>query len=237
MSYSYEEIVKNIIENQAELNPLVKAQPVNLITQTAKAKGDEAFLRAMQVKIRKLELMYDYNRVTEELGPEAKAMIERLAELEATHLNGGIPNSELYGYFITVNPRYDENTDTKALAEELLKSAQKLSRKKGVFTFHYCIEQGGKAMEEMGKHPHLHMLVQRNIAEQSGQPSRLKKGIESTFKKFGTSQLNIKNVKTGTEQSRILYIQGKKSDSSKIEMVQIDNQWRKMIGLKNYYTN
>lgn len=237
MSYSYESLVKEIIENQAEQNTLVKAQPGNLIAQSAKTKGDEAFLKSIQVKIRKYELMYDYNTAIQQLGPEAQNMIERLAELESIHSNNGIPNSELYGYFITVNPKYDEETDTKALAEELLKAAEKVSRKKGVLTFHYCIEQGGKNREEMGKHPHLHMLVQRNIALESGQPSRLKKGLESSFKKFGTSQLNIKVVKIGTEKSRILYIQGKKSDPSKLEMVQIDNEWRKMIGLKSYYTN
>lgn len=147
----------------------------------------------------------------------------------------GCSTADLYGFWITITPDHE----TKDPIHLLQRCAEKICRKKGISKFIYTFEQTGDSQETMGYHPHVHILVERSITNQGGEPNKLKKGIDQTIKSFFKDKHNtlIKPQKKGKEHVRIQYCQGFKSDKMKENALQIDKLWRSKNSLKDYYTN
>lgn len=233
------QITRNIIKDMdAEQTPLVKAQPVNPPTgfeetEMGILQARISYVKSIKTKVLKLNALYNRSKLLEELGPAAICLLEELDALEEQNDNKGISNKDLYGYWVTVNPPY-EDKDTEEVARSLLQSIEKLAKKKGIFSMQWVMEQSGKKEEDMGKHPHAHILIQRNNTNQSGESTKLKKSIKSSFKKFG-NQLDIKSVSITNFQGRERYIRGQKTDTDKNSALKIDQKWRKTLMFKPFY--
>lgn len=236
------EIIQRAIQKQeASSPPLVRAGPVINSTRDqyesyvdAKQKANEAFVRAVQSKkLKLLTSMEKYEQLQSILGEDVINLLKEVQELETEHEHG-IKSKDIFGFFLTVNPVYQDK-DQNEIISTLQKCAKSISKKKGVFSAEWVFEQGGKTREEVGKHPHLHMVLQRNVNSQSGEPSRLKKQLLQIVKRMfpDCQNVNIKVIKDGTQMSRLKYIRGIKNKEYNPEL---DNQWREINGLKQIYS-
>ena len=217
--------------DQLEQNSLVKAQAV---TSQAEEMAQLAHIRKVYSDLYKLQALYD-NEMYEQTFKDPKFLKakKQLAILQEQQLNGGIKTSDLYGYWITINPPY-EDKDPYEVATDILKRTQKLVKSKGVFQASWVIEQTGETEEELGKHPHIHLLIQRNITNQMGEPSRLKAHIERHLQKIGNCN-KIKPCHVDNVDGRLKYLLGQKSDSSKSKMLQMDKIFREKLKAKPIY--
>ncbi len=234
MEKAFEELYRHNKE-AAEQTTLVKAQQVEpdeeMIIGRKQAKL--SYIKNLTLKIMKLQALYEVSDFVNRYGSATYDMNTQLAKLEELQDNNGIKTSELYGYWVTINPSY-EGKDTTELTFDMMETVFRFIRKKGVFLATFVVEQGGTTEEEMGKHPHIHMLVQRNTTNQNGQPARLKKTIKSSFKKYG-DQLDIKPCHMNNIEGRIRYLNGQKSDNKKYKSHEIDIKWRLKLDINPIY--
>lgn len=201
--------------------------------EEAIAKSNVSVIQKVRTKISEL---YIKQQAWDNLKYQfSQAAIDDFKELQELQFKEEFKCSpkEISGFFITLCPAHDFPDSLFMLQ----KCANKLVRKTGVTSFIYCFEQTGD-INNLGSHPHLHMFVQRNKGVPSGEPGKLKSGIQNTIKSFFKDKHNtqIKTVQNGKEQPRIKYIMGHKS-SGKPEENELNQRWRNENGLENYYTN
>lgn len=122
-------------------------------------------------------------------------------------------------FFITVNPKPD--TDLR----HFKKIVNAFINRSFVKNCEYQFEQTGKTMEELGKHPHVHIIIDKP-ADMS--PAQLLARALSTFKNIiGNKQsIDIKTYPKTYREEKLDYIHGRKWDKDKEEAVKLNQQWR-----------
>jgi len=131
--------------------------------------------------------------------------------------------------FITINPLPDVPLSDFRKAVE--KSVKKTFIKKSL----YVIEQRGENMEELGKGPHVHMLIDKK----DYRPSHMRREFVRSFEKIcdvsNPSCFNIKSCKPEDLSKRQKYMLGVKSDEKKHLKQKIDRPFRRKFAIKDYY--
>lgn len=123
--------------------------------------------------------------------------------------------------------------------ENLFIFMNKLTKKKWMSTYSYCIEQRGESLEELGKGLHIHLLFHRN----QKRPSECVRECFNTFNKYTEMSFTIFNKKCCKfypleyYDDKIEYMVGAKWDKDKLIKVQMDKEFRKRNDIKLLYTN
>jgi len=130
--------------------------------------------------------------------------------------------------FITVNIDDDQKLDL------LIKQLEKLTKKVWVTDYIYSIEQRSEIKNEY-KGFHSHIYIKRN----GKPPSELTREIRNTFKHLvgNDKAIDIKYDLESSYKNRVNYILGIKKDNTKMEKCQIDADFRKSRGLREYYAS
>lgn len=132
--------------------------------------------------------------------------------------------------FLTVNP---EPSITLKTILEILKKA---CSKKWMTNYIYSIEQRGDDENEIGKMPHIHLIIDMEIDKKRHEIIR---ELKNTFKKLcdvsKTSFFNVKNIKDGHLKNFVKYITGVKKDQLKHPKQKIDKLFREKNNLLPLY--
>lgn len=143
------------------------------------------------------------------------AQIEVILKMKKTHKQI---------FWLTINPREDiDILDFQDKIKEYMKRSFVI---KGSFV----IEQTGKTLDEMGKHPHVHILFEK-LSTVS--PKQLQDRTYNTFKNM-CGNIKCINVKVYTDdlmEDKISYMRGDKWDSKKDPACLINIPWRKKFNL------
>jgi hypothetical protein len=138
------------------------------------------------------------------------------------------------GYmFITINPK------PAVKLEDFRKLLKKISKKTCFEKCMYVLEQRGNNEENMGKGFHAHILVKRNLKYK---PIKLKQNVKASCKNIvgnihNDNQLNIQTIGEEFAKDKQQYIIGDKTGDGKSEKQNIDEKWRKTIGIEKYLGN
>lgn len=134
--------------------------------------------------------------------------------------------------WITISPR----SDVSFLSFQSV--VLRILKKKWMTHYLYVYEQRGKEINEIGKLPHLHMLLRRNGKKFSEVKRELLRAIESIVDLDVYSAYDIRLVKDDDDNVMRLmnYILGKKKDEEKQIKQYIDDEWRKRENLEKYYS-
>jgi len=131
--------------------------------------------------------------------------------------------------FITVNPK------PTIKPEQLIKLVNKWCARKCVIAAVYTFEQAGEDDDNMGHHPHAHILMEHNMAR-----SEFIRNIKNTFSQIcNVNNDKLLNIRTCPEDSdiakRYRYITGHKKDNDKAKKMEIDKIWRSKLGIDDFY--
>lgn len=159
--------------------------------------------------------------------------------------------SKLYAKIKDLKNEKAKESDTKYLGfftfnfkpgitlENLFIFMDKLTKKKWMSTYSYCIEQRGESLEELGKGLHIHLLFHRN----QKRPSECVRECFNTFNKYTEIPFTIFNKKCCKfypleyYDEKIDYMVGAKWDEEKLTKVSMDKEFRKRNNIKSLYTN
>lgn len=161
--------------------------------------------------------------------PQLEMYIKKTQELEEK-VDTGLKYKDTLAYWITINPEYLE-VDLDNLVADMQIKMQKFSKSKTIAYGLYAFEQGGNNEENMGVHPHIHILMYPDKTRKS-EPCKIKANLKRYFPK---AQIYFKSI--GTQEKcnvKENYIKGKKSDEEKSEKSYLDTVWRKELGIPNY---
>lgn len=125
---------------------------------------------------------------------------------------------------ITINPKDGNERD-------FIEKVHKIQKWKWITDMYYTFEQRGTT-DIHGIHCHI-VLQRGNKA-----PCHIKDQLYRTFMKYigSKSCIDLKDLKTDIDVKKALqYIQGKKSDESKLEKLDSDKKMREQLGLKDFY--
>lgn len=129
---------------------------------------------------------------------------------------------------ITVNVDETKCTDPK----KLLDLCQKYVARPFVSDYIFALEQRGKVDADRGKGVHAHILMKPVNTD----GANLRRNTKSTFKKLTDHGVHIQYIHTAVEQA-IPYVTGRKNSPEKMKGVEHDKEWRKLIGVQDWYTN
>lgn len=153
--------------------------------------------------------------------------------------SGKISKKDTVGFFITISPPLRDGHPIMNDHLLLEKARKHYMKNTDPFTErHFVIEQSGETEDQIGRHPHLHILLRLNKSNQSGEPLRAYKTIERHWKDFislGKFCVDIKHVSEVTYAKKLEYMQGKK-DEDKLEKVKMDKIWRERNGYLPVYS-
>jgi len=187
---------------------------------------DQVFQSKRKQKISKLyEAFYSEGLVDKKL----KNLEDQVEKLKNPNGN----KAKTYHYWITINPTED------ILLKDLKSAVDKLTLRSFIEKYMYVIEQRGANRDEVGKGKHIHMYFK--IYEDKYQvPSKIIELMKSTLKRVvnvNTKALWIQILKEEYVKDKILYMIDKKTDEGKPEKQEMDQIYREINNLDNYYTN
>lgn len=129
-------------------------------------------------------------------------------------------------YFITIS--YDDRD-----IEVIMKSMERVVRKKWITDYYYVVEQRGITEETCGEGIHVHLLISKN----GKRKSQVIREIASTTK-LAKNFIDIQEGKTANiYERRKDYMLGKKEGLVKQNRVKFDALFRQKNNLKDIYTN
>lgn len=213
---------------------LFSAEQIQEIHQKATA----AHMNQKLKRLYTLECKYEPEAYRSRFVTQWSGLFSKLDRLEDLDANSGVSSKDTEAYFITINPDFgSEGFDLDVFIQKV----ETFVTRKWVSIYYYTFEQGGSTEENMGTHPHVHMLVFLDKSKQQSQPARFREAVKRTFKQFcDTSNsifCNIKALTADKVEPRRLYILGNKKGADKKAKQTIDYEWRIAENLNPYYTN
>lgn len=216
------------IQETGHVTPLVNGPARNHYEIKQKAISLE--IAAMYRQQFKYQLLYEPETLFKS-DPELQALQESLGRFEQQKANSGISAKDTVGYFITINPEFLD-VELEDVVTDLVSATARFVKKKAIAHYMYTFEQID------GTHPHVHIVVILDKTNQASQPTRFKRGVQSTFGKLcDTSKnfaCNIKPLTLDTIKPRISYVQGNKNkDYNPLP----DVEFREVFGLQPIYVS
>ena len=151
------------------------------------------------------------------------------ALLEKQNFDSKLSPQETVALFVTLSPEPDIVN-----AYGILEYMKRIAVKKGVSSMIWSVENYGVQSE----HVHCHAVIVLDKTTQNGQRNRMKNTIVNVCKKLKTKSdayLDIKPVSEKKLKDKVAYVKGEKVDQLKLQGVMKDKEWRKGLGLKDYY--
>lgn len=129
-------------------------------------------------------------------------------------------------FFITVNPFEDVKID------EFKNKVERFMRRPFLVNPQYVYEQTGTTEQDMGKHPHVHIICDKLAGITK---SKMVRFAHETFNKIvgNASSIDVKEYTYDFYDDKIKYITGQKWDEGKEDACKINIIWREKFGLEN----
>ena len=135
--------------------------------------------------------------------------------------------------WITLNP--PEETDLN----KFIKLVKKVTSKKWIDSYIFVIEQGGKTEENMGHHPHAHILLHHDNYRHDKFYSEITNSLLSIWTPGQIENDRIINFRPSHEEKDVIgryqYCKGIKKDDEKFPTLKIDEKWRAIKMIPNFF--
>lgn len=149
---------------------------------------------------------------------------------------GKLTAQKTFGLFVTLSPEPGQFT-----IEDIYEATHTFATKprKGIEGVIWVYEQSGTlANNNIGHHPHMHMLIILDKTHQGGERGKMRATVTRAFSKFKTKTdvyLDIQPVSEKGLSKKVDYLRGLKTDKTKLPMVEADKIWRKSNNLDPMY--
>lgn len=195
--------------------------------QRSLAYSDMIEMKRKAIKKVMFDIYVEEFRAKLENGAEAKDAYEEVVMADLRTRVKNTRNIAARGWWwitFTINASLFSTSDE--YLPRLMKKVDKANSKKCVGRSMWSYELTKEGV------PHCHYLLELSEKELISK-DKLFKGFQNTFKDVG--YVKIKNCPPEWVKDKVLYLKGEKWDEDKDEMVAIDRDWRKTVGLQPYY--